>query len=197
MRLKQLAVAVALAMGYHHVKPLKRARVRDAAFPFRMGAGFAGDINRTHPFEVEAAMINATTPPTAYGQTVIVDTTNGVRPLAAADTAITVGFGLTVRPFPTQQSSGGMSSSFGSATPPTSGAIDVLRNGLMIVQLNTGVPKKGDPVFVWCAATAGAHIQGGFEVAASGGNTAALDPNRYQYAGPPDAAGLVEISWNV
>ena len=43
------------------------------AFQFRMGAGFFGDVNRTHPFWVEPGLMDPTSPPTAYGQAVVVD----------------------------------------------------------------------------------------------------------------------------
>lgn len=172
------------------------------AFPFRMGAGFPGDVNRGHPASIEPVLIDANAPPTAYGQPTIVDpTTNGVRPFAAGDTAVTVTWGITVRPFPIQASSGTSygGAAFGTATPPTSGMLDVLRSGYIMAVLPTGssAVSKGSPVFVWCTASSGNHVQGGIEASVSGGNTAALDPNRYQFNGPADAGGNVEICCNV
>ena len=177
------------------------ARTLDSnmAFTYRMGAGFPGDVNRTHPVSIEPFLTGSTTPPTQYGQALVPDTANnGLRGMTAGDTAVTVPYGMLVRPYPTQQQSGGMSSAFGAATPPTTGVQDAMRSGYMMVQLNditaSANVKKGDPVFVWCAATAGAHIQGGYEVVASGGNTAALDPNRVTFNGPGDVNGVLEIS---
>lgn len=173
------------------------------AFPFRMGAGFPGDVNRGHPASIEPTLIDASAPPTSYGQAVLVDsTTEGVRPFAAGDTAITVIWGVTVRPFPMQASTGTAygGAAFGAATPPPSGAIDVLRSGyIMGTALPAGASAvvKGGAVFVWCAASTGAHVQGGFESSASGGNTAALDVTRYQFNGPADANGNVEICCNI
>lgn len=193
MEMKQIVKAVRGAI---------RARTRDVAFPFRMGAGFAGDVNRTHPAEIEAALINTTTPPTLYGQVVVVNATgNNVRPLAAADqsnaTDLTP-FGMTVRPYPVQQQTGGMSASIGAATPPVSGVIDILRAGLIMAQLNANVaaPVKGGRVYVWCSATSGDHIQGGLETEYDAGDTVRLDA-RYTYNGPPDTTGVVEVSCNV
>lgn len=180
------------------VTPAKGFATLDAAqqtsIKFRMNAGVPGDINRTHPFSVEPALIG-TVPPTAYGIPVVTDGAGGVRMLQATDTAVTAVWGFTVRPFPSQQSSGGMTSSFGSATPPTSGVIDVLRQGYMIGVLNdvTQTPVKGAAVFIWVAATSGVHTQGGIETAANGGNTCALDPARYAFNSGPDAQGNVEI----
>ena len=181
-----------------------RFAFRDAdpmAFPFQMPAGIAGDVSRFHPSSIEPTLIDANAPPTAFGQAVLVDpTTQGVRPFAAGDTAVTVAYGVTVRPFPTQQQAGGMTSTFGSATPPTTGEIDVLRAGYIMVSLGsngTGAAKKGAQVFIWCAAASGNHVQGGFEDAANGGNTASLDINRYTFNGVPDSSGNVELCWNV
>lgn len=181
-----------------------RAMVRDVAFTFRMGSGFPGDINRTHPVSVEPALQNVLTPATAYGQPVVADTagaTNTVRRLGAGDGALVDIYGVTVRPFPTQDT--GTSAAFGSsaigaATPPATGEIDVMRSGYIMVQTNIGFNActKGSPVFVWIAATAGAHIQGQYEAATQGGNTAALAAAKYSFNGPPDANGVVEIAVN-
>ena len=185
------------------MKQVIRFKTRDVAFQFRMGAGFAGDVNRTHPAEIEPALIRAATPPTAYGQIVVVGTGNAVRPLAVADASDAVEltpFGMTVRPYPAQQSSASNygAAALGASTPPTTGTIDVCRAGLVLAQLNAGVtaPVKGGRVYVWCAATAGDHIQGGLETEASAGNTVELD-SRYTYNGPADASGIVEVSCNV
>lgn len=173
------------------------------AFAFRMGAGFPGDVNRGHPASIEPALIDATSPPTSYGQPVLADTTSeGVRPFAAGDTAITVIWGITVRPFPMQASTGTAygGAAFGASTPPTTGAIDVLRSGYIMatpLPAASAAVNKGSPVFVWCAAPTGAHVTGGIESSASGGNTAALDPNRYQFNGPADANGNAEICCNI
>lgn len=176
-----------------------RMKTHDAAFQFRMGAGFPGDVNRTHPASIEPALIDASAPPTAYGQAVLVDaTTQGVRPFAAGDTAVTVAYGVTVRPYPTQQSSGSNfgAASFGAATPPASGVTDVLRLGYIMGTVPVGqAPVKGGAVYVWCAASSGAHVQGGFEASATGGSTAALANATFN--GSPDANGNVEIVFNI
>lgn len=197
--IKKLAAAILCAFAFQRSVHVK---FRDIAFQFRMGAGFPGDVNRTHPAEIEAALIAVATPPTAYGQAVLLAAANaGVRPYAAADASDStdsIPFGLTVRPFPTQQATGGMTSTIGAATPPTSGVINVARNALIMIQLNTGVAAaaKGGRVYVWCAATSGDHTQGGFETEASSGNTVRLDP-RYTYNGPADSSGVTELSCNI
>lgn len=178
-----------------------RMKTKDAAFQFRMGAGFAGDINRTHPASVEPTLIDASAPPTAYGQPVLVDaTTQGVRPFAAGDQSDTVaaGYGITVRPYPTQQSSASNfgAAALGSATPPVTGIMDVLRAGYIMVNLPAGgAPVKGGAVYVWAAASTGSHVLGGVEAAYSAGNTTQL--LNATFNGSPDANGNVEIAFNI
>lgn len=178
-----------------------RMKTKDAAFQFRMGAGFAGDINRTHPASVEPTLIDASAPPTAYGQPVLVDaTTQGVRPFAAGDqsNAVAAGYGITVRPYPTQQSSASNfgAAALGAATPPVSGIMDVLRAGYIMVNLPAGgTPVKGGAVYVWAAASTGSHVLGGVEAAYSAGNTTQL--LNATFNGSPDANGNVEVAFNI
>ena len=71
------------------------------AFQFRMGAGFFGEVNRTHPFTVEPGLMDPTNPPTAYGQAVVIDATSKkVRRVLSGDGALVDVYGFTVRPFP-------------------------------------------------------------------------------------------------
>jgi hypothetical protein len=165
---------------------------------YRMGAGFAGDVNRTHPASIEPCLIDPTTPPTFFGEPVVVDATSqGVRALKATDTALDAVYGIAVRPYPFQQSTAtaGAPATLGAATPPTTQPIDVLRSGYIMVPV-VGAAVKGGRVFVWIAAASGAHVQGGFEIAASGSNTIALDEKSY-FNGSPDANGLVELGYNL
>ncbi len=176
-----------------------RMKTKDAAFGFRMGAGFPGDVNRSHPMSIEPALIDASAPPLFYGQPVLVDaTTQGVRPYVAGDQSNTVasGYGMTVRPYPFQQTSGGMSAAFGAATPPVTGIMDVLRSGYIMINLPAGgAPVKGGAVYIWAAASTGAHVQGTIEAAYSAGNTTQL--LNATFNGSPDANGNVEVAFNI
>lgn len=169
-----------------------RGKTRDVAYSFRMGAGFPGDVNRAHPFSIEPAQLNAANPPTAYGLAVFANPSdNTVRGAAAGDTGATVIYGAAVRPYPTQQMSGGPNASIGAATLNTAQPLDVLRFGYMMVKCTNGTPRKGDPVYVWVAATSGNDVQGSFRTSASSGNTAAIT-NAF-FNGPADANGICEI----
>lgn len=177
--------------------PVGRARVGDVAFQFRMGAGFAGDINRTHPVSVSARKMNATNPPTSFGQAVLYDgTTNSARAILVADNGITQIAGVTARPYPTQDP--GTSAAFGAAglntgVPAINQPVDVVEFGYILVPV-VGTPALGGAVFIWTAAASGSHIVGGFEAAASAGNTSALATANYFFNGPPDVNGLVELA---
>lgn len=184
--------------------PYGRMRFRDSnltSIPFRMNAGIAGDPSRFHPINVEPNLTDAVAPPLAYGIPVLQGAAGvGVRPYAAADQSDGVTsdpWGFTVRPFPGQQVTGGMTATFGSGVPPATGVIDVLRMGYIMASLPAGqVPNKGDPVFVWAVASVGIHVQGGIESVFSAGNTTKFGP-RYTFGGSPDAAGNVEVCVNV
>lgn len=170
----------------------------DAAFAFRMGAGFPGDANRTHPFSIEPAIMS-NTPVPFYGFPVVIaaDGTNGVRPFGAGDGALTTLYGVAVRPFPQQAATGGVfgAQAFGVGVPPANVPVDVLRQGYVTVQLpsDSAIVAKGGPVYIWTAASAGTHTQGGFEGTNPAGNGIALAPTRYMYNGPQDASGFTEL----
>lgn len=179
-----------------------RCKTRDVAFQFRMGAGFPGDVNRAHPFNITPELIDSVAPPTIYGQPVIIDSAadagqGGVRPFATGDGA-QLPWGFTVRPYPTQQSAGTNfgAAAIGAATPPATGVIDILRSGFIMANLPFGgTPIKGAQVYVRVAASGGGHIMGAVEAVSDPGNNVALTGCFFN--GTPDASGNVEISVNV
>jgi len=173
-------------------------KVHDVSFKYRMGAGFLGDVNRTHPASIEPNFPDPTNPPTFYGQPVVVNSATGcVRAILATDSALTAVYGITVRPFPYQQTQAqSLTQPFGGAIPPTKQAIDVLKSGYVIVGVY-GATVKGGSVFVWYAAAAGNHVQGGFEAATSAGNTFQLTANNNAYFnGAPDVSAIVNSNVN-
>lgn len=169
------------------------------AFTYRMGAGFPGGVNRIHASMIEPCLLDPNSTAVAFGSGVIADdtTTEGVRAPTAADTSA-ICYGVAVRPFPIQQNSGGMAASFGTGNAPGP-IVDILKTGYIFVQVSGGgSPKKGDPVYLWVAASTGSHVQGGFENSATGGSTVAVGalPNTY-WNGPADASGVAEIAFNL
>lgn len=179
--------------------PRGRKRTGDVAMNLRMPAGSPGDITRPGA-TIEACLMATVTPPTAFGQAVLASglADNGVRLVQAGDSALLAIYGITARPFPFQQPtttnySGAVG--FGQGAPAPFQPVDVCRRGYILGYIN-GVPVKGGAVFVWVAATAGAHLQGGFEAAATGGSTLALD-SKSTFQGGVDASGFGEIAFNI
>ena len=170
------------------------------AFPFRMGAGFAGDVNRTHPASIEPAMNDATNPVLLPGLACVVNTAaNSVRQMAAGDTALTDIWGILVRAFPTQQATATLAyaqANYGAVAPGTVQPVDVLRSGYIMVPV-VGAVTKGGAVYVWVAASGAGHTQGGFEAAATGGSTMTLSAGRAYWNGPADSTGIAELAFNV
>lgn len=182
-----------------------------AAFTFRAGAGFPGAVTRQENSIIEPCLIDASAPPLLYGVPLIVDqTTNGVRPFVATDTAAFLMYGILVRPFPTSQfsvSNYGNTPLGGAGVPPVSGPCDVLVSGYINVQVPLGSPNPAtagattpaNAVYIWIAATSGVHIQGGFETVASGGNTLLISVSgiNTHFKGSQDANGVIELAFNI
>lgn len=190
MKRSLIALAVLAAMGAS-----VRATTHDVAFGFRMGAGFPGDVNRSGVFSVLPALMDTTNQVRLYGDPCVNNpAANSVRGFLATDTTVTRIDGILVRPYPTQQTSGGMAAGFGNAAPPAGPAVvDVLKQGFAMVRCNNfavNACRRGDPVYVWIAATSGNNIQGGF-VAAASGSTVTISNARW--ASPPDSQGIAEI----
>jgi len=195
MKKSLLAQAIAVMLAAPAVGAV-RARTRDISFGYRMGAGFPGDVNRTHPASILPGLTNPTNPPRLYGDPVLIDTaTNSYRGVLSTDTAATKIDGILVRPYPTQQQSGGMASSIGAAAGPLGNQVcDVLNEGFIIARCNNFAaqqPTKGGAVFIWVTASSGAHVQGGFESVANGANTIAI--TNALWNGPTDSNGITEI----
>lgn len=193
--LKNIALAL---LGSVFGRPARHRTLDSAmAFTYRMPAGIPGDVNRTHPCNIEPCLMDPDDPPTFYGQAVVVDSvTQAVRTVLAGDGAIANIYGITARPYPIQQQSGGMTSDFGPGSVPTDQPVDVMRWGYQMVSVSGDTdPVKGGKVYVRIAASAGSHVQGGFEAAADGGNTILLPAASWN--GSPDADGNAEIIFGV
>jgi len=174
------------------------------AFQFRMGAGFFGDVNRTHPFNVEPGLLDPTNPPLYYGQACVVDAiSKKIRRVLSTDTALTNIYGFAVRPFPFQDPGAagayGAQALGGFTSVATNVPIDVLRSGYMINYVN-GSPGKGDPVYIWIAATAAPNYQGFPTTSTTGGSViliTAAGSYKTTFNGPPDANGAGEVIFEV
>jgi hypothetical protein len=190
------------------IEPVRRNLGRrmtcDVAFLGRMPAGSPGDVTRHYPpATIEPCLLATLTPPTLFGQAVVPSglSDNGVRLVQAGDTALTDIYGITARAFPIQQptsSSAFAPATIGTGSLATTQPVDVLRSGYVLVSLPVGnaAPVKGGTVYVWIAASTGAHVQGGFETAASGSNTITLG-TKTTWQGGLDSAGNAELAFNI
>lgn len=151
-----------------------------AAFTFRTPSGIPGRYNRIHGITIEPALNSPANPVAFFGQGVILDSVNqGVRGLLQSDitspTQLIELWGITVSPFPNQQSSASNfgAVSFDNVTPsvPQAGQIDVLRAGYIWVKVPVGATcVKGGTVYVYVGASGLAtggqagltFVQGGF-----------------------------------
>lgn len=146
------------------------------AYLKRIPAGIAGSVTRANSGQTIApALIDATNPPTAYGQFVKL-TGQSIRALASGDLGSVIA-GLIVRPYPFQSTT----NSFGPAAPPANTVGDLLRRGYVsaLLRSGTGTAARGGQVYVRTTANGGG-IVGDIEAQAdavatsaakSGGNT--------------------------
>ncbi len=161
------------------------------AFQYRMPAGFAGDIQRVEEATIETQIIDAANPPTAFGVPCKV-VGDKIQPIGDGDAASAV-YGFNVRAYPVQ---GNGSDPLGTATPPTSGATDILKRGYIMVALGgTADAAKNGTVYVRVGSPSAGKPLGGIEAAADGTGTVSLT-NAY-FTGPKDAYGVVEVAYNI
>lgn len=196
MKKTLIALAVAHIAAAALAAAPRRATTNDVAFGFRMGAGFPGDPNRSHPMSIEPGLMDPTNPIRQYGDPCLINSTaNTYRGFIASDSAVTKLDGVLVRPYPVQQTTGGMNAALGAAVPPqVRAAIDVMNDGYIMVKCNNAAvnpPAKGGAVFVRVAATSGNLVQGGFHAADDGAN--AIQVSNARWNGPADADGVAEL----
>jgi len=133
-----------------------------AAFTFRAGAGFPGEITRQENSIIEPFVINPSFAPTFYGQPMTVDQSGAnvgiVRPYTVGDTAAANPiYGVLVRSFPQSQATAtnfGNTPLGGAGVPPTSGPASLLVSGYIAVQVPVGqtlTTKKWLGVYMGCS----------------------------------------------
>ncbi len=159
------------------------------AYLYRMPSGIPGDVSRKLDSTIDTQLFNSSLPFASYG--IPAKLASGkVVPFAGGETTADL-FGFLVRPFPTQSAQ----EPIGTATPPTTGAANILRRGWMTVKCNAGSPAQGGTVYVRIAAASGAKVIGGLEAAPDSSNTVAHTGVKFTNAG--DASGNVEIEYNI
>lgn len=152
-----------------------RFRTRDISFLAQSPTALIGRITRSVPLpRITPDPNDVINPVTYFGLACLNTALNTVRQILATDSGVIGISGIVVQPFPFQPSSG---TNFGAqaltalVAVPSGMLLDVLRTGFMGVYLNSAqapTATKADKVYVWCAASTGTHVQGGFENAPSG-----------------------------
>jgi len=194
--LPYIAVAIMLVALYFFVRRhprgassefVGRHRTRDISFLAQSAIGFIGRITRSTPLpRTTPDMNDATNPVAFYGLAVLNTINNTVRSILATDAGTSGISGIAAANFPFQPSSatnyGAQALNALTAVAPNS-VMGTPRAGFIMIYLNSAqapTATKADKVYVWCAASTGTHIQGGFENAATaaavsapkaGGNT--------------------------
>ncbi len=166
------------------------------AFTYSMPSGIPGSYNRVGAGNtVEAQIMDATNPPTFYGEALVMDpVTSQVRPPVAADGATPNFYGIYVRPYPTHATQ----DPIGVDTPPTQGEANVLKRGYIIARLQSGVAVKGAAVGVGLPGAVAPDVAGGITATAPGATVAPLgNPQTTYFMGPADPSGIVEIAYNI
>lgn len=174
-----------------------RVYTKDVSYGFRMPGGIPGDINRSHPVSALPVLNDVTSPVLAFGAACVFSAAgNSVRNIAAGDQGASIIIaGTLARSYPTQQTTGNMTSTFGAASPGA-GTQTLVRQGYVMCSLPNFAAAnavKGGTVYVWTAASTGNHVQGAFEATVSAGNTTPVTNARFN--GPADSAGTVEIEF--
>lgn len=192
MKKSLIALAVAAACYGESI----RAMTHDVAITYRMGAGFPGDVNRTHPADIVARLQDVANPVRLYGDPVMLGAGSAMRGVIIADQAASTKIkGVLVRPYPVSQTTGGMGATIGAATPPqTAVPQDIIEAGFVMAKCNNfaaNPPALGGAVFVWAAASAGNHVLGGFEALATAGSTFPVANAEWQSGA--DASGVAEL----
>lgn len=162
------------------------------AITLRMNAAIAGAVTRSYPGQViTQEVIDANTPPTAYGQPVKL-VSGKIQPMGSTDAATLI-YGITVRPFPKTDNTG-TSPGYGAGTPPTSGIIDIMRVGFMGTKLALGTAARGAQAYVVTTAGGTVNIGDIVDAASPAGGGTAVAPANWYFTGAADPSGNTEIS---
>jgi hypothetical protein len=164
-----------------------RSRTRDISYQAQSPVGVIGAITKMVPAAtISQNMNDLTSPVTSFGLACMITGTNTIRNIAASDGSATAVFGIAVKPntFQASTATGYGAVPFSNLTTAPYGAgfapLPVLKRGSMIVYCNTSqvaTLTQQSPVFVWSATSTGAHVQGGFESAASASGAAVAGAN--------------------
>lgn len=172
------------------------------AINFRMQYAFPGDLTRGAGRSNVKAEFYGATAFLSYGVACTLSS-GTVIPINSnlGSTANSV-YGWLVRPFPLQTLAYADTVA-NATTPPTTGVANVMTEGYIGVFVQSGAASvvEGGIVYIYYAATSGAHIIGGVEGTTSGNNFAVTNTTNSRktcyFTGPCDANGYTEIAFGI
>lgn len=167
-------------------------------YSYRMPAGIPGRVNREQEHTGEPNALDATSPPSAFGDAVKMGSNGRVQALAAGDAATLI-YGILEMGFPGVPGTtyGAETQLLGNTQPQPGGRCTIMKRGYMTVRLQGATAAaKGGPVYIRLAGTvpSGGRLNG-YEAAADSTNTILL-PNAY-WMGAADASGNCEFAYNL
>lgn len=162
----------------------------------RTSGAFPGALTQPNqPKEIVSALPYASNPPVRYGDPVVLLSNGNIRPVGAGDTMAGVTlYGFLVLSYPTQQLVWppiGFSNIVGGV--PTGDTLSVLREGYIAVQVGSGTPAIGAPVYARTISHSGVNtVVGSLDAAADGANNFAITGVEWAKNGV-DSNGFGEI----
>jgi hypothetical protein len=189
-------------------------KTRDVAYTYRMNAGSPGQVTRMHPAAIWPRLNDPSSgnPLTYFGQAALFDaSTNTVRAVnhtadsALGGTSVPLA-GVTVRPFPYQDSGSGENyggAAFGGGGPIAGAEVDLLQGANAGILVTQGQPTAGATasalggvVYVRVTVGAGAFAAlpvGGFETVVDTTAANQLTVSNAYWNGPADPTGVAEL----
>lgn len=172
--------------------------VIDNAYAYRMPAGIPGRVNREQEHTGEPNQLDATNPPTAFGDPVKMGSNGRIQAVVSGD-ATTAIYGILEAAFPGAPTTSytAISQGLGNATPQPGGRCTIMKRGYMTVKLQGATAAaKGGPVYVRLGGTvpSGGRLNG-YEAAADSTNTILL--TGAYWMGAADASGNCEFAYNL
>lgn len=165
------------------------------SFPYTMPCGIPGTVTRVTSYpNIEAQMLDQTSPPTAFGLAVAMS--SGKIILYPASVSVQP-YGFLVRPYPT---SGNGTDGLGTAVPNKAFPADVLVSGYINVKVqNSTSPTKNGTVYIRNASATSGQVLGGIETVSTANNFPLVNTGGQvcYFTGGMDANNNAEIAFNV
>jgi hypothetical protein len=175
------------------------------AITFRMAYAIPGDLVQGQGRANVKAEVYGSTAFLSYGVAATISSGTVIPINSNLGSTANAVYGWLVRPFPLQEFASPSSTlnTTLSATPPTSGIANIMTEGYIGVYVQSGASSvvEGGIVYIYYAATSGAHIIGGVEGTTSGNNFAVTNTTNSRktcyFTGPCDTNGFTVVAFGI